>query len=120
MLHAIVLVAKAAFVLPIVKVSLALAVLAIGLRSSEGDALWLVRHRGLLARSILSINIIVPLVALAVAQALDLQPPVKVALVAFSISPVPPILPNQTGKAGGESAYAIGLLTFVSLAAIVI
>jgi BASS family bile acid:Na+ symporter len=111
---------KAAFVVPAVKVSLALAVLAIGLRSSEGDGLWLVRHPGLLARSILSINVIVPIVALAVAQAFDLNPAVKVALVAFSISPVPPVLPNQTGKAGGESAYAIGLLTFVSLVAIVL
>ena len=120
MLHAIVIVAKAAFILPIVKVSLALAVLAIGLRSSEGDALWLVRHPGLLARSILSMNVIVPLVALAVTQALGVQPAVKVALVAASISPVPPILPNQTGKAGGESAYAIGLLTVVSLVAIVL
>jgi BASS family bile acid:Na+ symporter len=114
------LVAKAIFILPLVKVSLALAVLAIGLRSSEGDALWLFRRPGLLARSILSINVIVPLVALAVAQAFDLQPAVKVAIVALSISPVPPVLPNRTGKAGGASAYAIGLLTFVSLAAIVL
>ena len=120
MLHAIVIVAKAAFIVPIVKLSLALAVLAIGLRSSEGDALWLVRHPGLLGRSILSINVIVPLVALAVTQALDLQPAVRVALVAASIAPVPPILPNQTGKAGGESGYAIGLLTVISLAAILL
>jgi bile acid:Na+ symporter, BASS family len=120
MLQAIMIVAKAAFIVPIIKLSLALAVLAIGLRSSEGDALWLVRHPGILARSILSINVIVPLVALAVTQALDLQPAVKVALVAASISPVPPILPNQTGKAGGEAAYAIGLLTFISLAAILL
>jgi BASS family bile acid:Na+ symporter len=120
MLHAIAIVAKAAFIVPIIKVSLALAVLAIGLGSSEGDALWLVRHPGLLARSLLSMNIIVPLVALAVTQAFDLQPAVRVALVALSISPVPPVLPNQTGNAGGESAYAIGLLTLVSLAAILL
>jgi BASS family bile acid:Na+ symporter len=120
MLQGILLIAKAAFVLPILKVSLALAVLAIGLDSHEGDALWLVRHPALLARSILSINIIVPLVALAVTQALDLPPAIRVALVALSISPVPPVLPRQTGQAGGEAAYAIGLLTFFSLAAILL
>ena len=117
---AIALVAKAVFLLPIVKVSLALAVLAIGLRSSEGDAVWLIRRPGLLARSFLSINVIVPLVALAITQVLDLQPAVEVALVALSISPLPPILPNRTGRASGESAYAIGLLTLVSVAAIVL
>ena len=111
---------KTAFVLPAVKISLAIAVLAIGLRSSEGDALWLVRHPGLMARSILSINVIVPLIALAVSSAFDLNPAIKVALVAFAVSPVPPVLPNQTGKAGGESSYAIGLLTFVSLVAVVL
>jgi BASS family bile acid:Na+ symporter len=114
------LMAAKVFIVPLVKVSLALMVLAIGLRSSEGDALWLTRRPGLLARSLLSINVIVPLVALAVTQAFDLQPAVEVAIVALSISPVPPILPIQTGKAGGESAYAIGLLTVVSLAAIVL
>ncbi len=104
----------------VVKLSLALAVLSIGLRSSEGDALWLLRRPGLLARSMLSMNVIVPLVALAVTQALDLNPAVRVALVALSISPVPPILPHQTGKAGGEAAYAIGLLTIASLFAVVL
>ncbi len=111
---------SAAIILLVVKISLALAVLAIGLCSNEGDAIWLLRHRGLLARSILSMNVIVPLVALAVTQALDLSRPVSVALVALSISPTPPILPNQTGKAGGEAAYAIGLLTIISLIAIVL
>jgi BASS family bile acid:Na+ symporter len=101
-----------------VKVSLGLAVLAIGLRSNEGDATWLLRRPGLLARSLLSMNVIVPLVALAVTQALGLSQPVRVALIALSISPVPPVLPNQTGKAGGKSAYAIGLLSIVSLIAI--
>jgi bile acid:Na+ symporter, BASS family len=120
MTGAIALVAKAVFLLPIVKVSLALAVLAIGLRSSEGDAVWLIRRPGLLARSFLSINVIVPLVALAITQALDLQPAIEVAIVALSISPLPPILPNRTGRAGGESAYSIGLLTLVSAAAIVV
>lgn len=111
---------SAAIILLVVKISLALAVFAIGLRSSEGDVTWLLRRPFLLARSLLSMNVIVPLVALAVTQALELSLPVRVALVALSISPAPPVLPNQTGKAGGEAAYAIGLLTIVSLIAIVL
>jgi BASS family bile acid:Na+ symporter len=113
-------VTSTAIILLVVKVSLALAVLAIGLRSQEGDAVWLVRHPGLLVRSLLSMNVIVPLVALAVTQALDLRPPVRLAIVALSLSPVPPILPHQTGKAGGEAAYSVGLLTIASLMAVVL
>jgi BASS family bile acid:Na+ symporter len=111
---------SAAIILLVVKVSLALAVLAIGLRSREGDAMWLIRHPGLFARSILSMNVIVPLVALAVTQALDLHPAVRVALVALSLSPVPPILPHKTEQVGGGASYSIGLLTIVSLIAIVL
>ncbi len=104
----------------VVKLSLALAVLAIGLRSRTGDATWLLRRPGLLGRSLLSINVIVPLIALWIVQAFDLRPAVEVALVAFAISPVPPVLPNQTDKAGGASTYAIGLLGLISIAAIVL
>jgi bile acid:Na+ symporter, BASS family len=109
-----------AVVLIAVKVSLALTVFAIGLHSREGDATWLLRRPGLLARSLLSINVAVPIIALWLTRAFSLNSAVAVALVAFSLSPVPPILPNQTAKAGGEAAYSIGLLTIVSLAAIVL
>ncbi len=110
----------AAVIQIVVKLSLALAVFAIGLRSRTGDATWLLRRPGLLARSLVSINVIVPLIALWIVQAFGLRPAVEVALVAFAISPVPPVLPNQTDKAGGQSTYAIGLLGVVSIAAIVL
>jgi bile acid:Na+ symporter, BASS family len=109
-----------AIVLLVVKVSLALNVFAIGLHSHSGDATWLLRRPGLLARSMLSINVVVPVIALWLTRAFELKPSVEVALVAFALSPVPPVLPNQTDKAGGESSYAIGLLTIVSLSAIVL
>jgi len=49
----------------------------------------------------------------------NLPTSVKFALVALAISPVPPMLPKKQMKAGGEEAYAIGLLVAVALLAII-
>jgi BASS family bile acid:Na+ symporter len=101
------------------QVSLALTVLDIGLRALPGDATWLLRRPPLLVRSMLSMNVIMPLFALAIAYAFDLRPPVKIALFALAVSPVPPVLPKKAIKAGGSSSYAIGLLVVASVVAIV-
>jgi BASS family bile acid:Na+ symporter len=49
----------------------------------------------------------------------DLTPAVRIALVAVSVSPVPPLLPNKMVKAGGTDSYAIGLLVAAGVLAIV-
>jgi BASS family bile acid:Na+ symporter len=64
-------------------------------------------------------NVVMPLVALALAVWLHLEDPVKVALVTFALSPVPPIFPHKAVKAGGNASYTLGLLVFASLVSIV-
>lgn len=96
------------------KMSLALMVLAVGLTARPRDATYLFRHWGLLIRSLLAMNVIMPLITLWAAVMFEVGPIVKVVLVALSISPMPPFLPRKALKSGGNSSYVIGLLTLVS------
>jgi BASS family bile acid:Na+ symporter len=68
----------------------------------------------------LAVNIIMPLVAIGLSRALALNPAVEIALVALSLSPVPPLLPKKQLKAGGHASYAVGLLVALSILSIVI
>jgi BASS family bile acid:Na+ symporter len=103
-----------------VKGSLALTVFSVGLHSTPSDTTYLLRHRALLARSIVSMNVVMPALALWLAIAFDLLPAAKVALVALAMSPVPPFLPNKVTKAGARGSYTIGLLVAESVLSIVL
>ena len=103
----------------VMQASIGLIVFCIGLRSTPGDLSYLLRRPSLLVRSLLAMNVIMPLVAIGLAVAFKLHPAVEAALVILSVSPVPPILPNKQSKAGGNVSYAIGLLVFSAALAIV-
>ena len=105
----------AALIILAIKVSLALTVLVTGMRAGPGDPLWLFRRPSLLARTILAMNVMMPLIALLMVSLLGLDPVVKVALVALSISPVPPLLSRKALNSGGALSYAVGLLFAVSV-----
>jgi len=107
------------FILLALKLSILLSVLGLGLRATLSDATFLLRSPGGLARAVLSMEVLLPLVAIALVTAFDLRPAVKIALVALSVSPVPPILPNKAMRAGGRENYTIGLLTAMALLSIV-
>jgi BASS family bile acid:Na+ symporter len=103
-----------------IKASILLTVLAIGLNANWRDATYLFRRPSLLLRSLLAMNVLMPLVAALLAVTFNLPTAVKVALVALAISPVPPILPKKQMKAGGDESYAIGLLVAIAVLSIVI
>ena len=105
----------AALIVLAIKVSLALTVLVTGMRAGPGDHLWLFRRPSLLVRTILAMNVMMPLIALLMVSLLALDPAVKVALVALSISPVPPLLSKKALNSGGAVSYAVGLLFAVSI-----
>src|SRR5262245_12873109 len=100
--------------------SMALIVLSLGLRCSLREATFLARSPGLFVRSLLSMGVLFPLCAVLLVEATELSFPVKVGLIAFAISPVPPILPNKEIKVGGEGEYVYGLLVAASVLAIVL
>jgi BASS family bile acid:Na+ symporter len=100
------------------KASIVLSVFAIGLVSRVDDTLFLLRRPKLLLRSVVAINVVMPIVAAAMAWIFDLPEAVEMSLVALAVSPVPPVLPKKQVKAHGEPSYAIGLLVGAALVAI--
>src|SRR5262249_4506717 len=88
---------------------------AVGCRAAWSDATWLFRDPGALVPAMLSMFIVAPILASTVAVAFNLHPAVKIALVASSVSPMPPFLPTKAMGAGGERRYVIGLLVAASV-----
>jgi BASS family bile acid:Na+ symporter len=62
--------------------------------------------------------VVMPIVALGLAKAFSFPPTVELSLVALAISPVPPLLPNKEGKAGGPSKYGLGLMVTAAVLSI--
>jgi BASS family bile acid:Na+ symporter len=52
-------------------------------------------------------------------MAIDLQRPVKIALIALALSPLPPVLPTKQLKAGGGLNYVTGLLFGTAMVSLV-
>jgi BASS family bile acid:Na+ symporter len=100
--------------------SLALLVLTIGMRFPLADAFYLFRRPRLLLRSLVAMNLLAPILALLVVKMLDLRPEIEIALVALSLAPVPPVLPNKQLKLVDAEEFAIGLFFAISLCSIVI
>ena len=100
--------------------SLVLNVIAVGLSASPGEAISLFRAPGQLLRSLTAMMFIVPIFTIVVARAFELEPAVKIALGALSISPVPPIWPSRSLRAWGDHTYTVGLLVATALLSILI
>ena len=103
-----------------IKASLFAVVVSIGMASTWRDTTWLLRSPGLLLRSVVSMQVLVPLLAFLLATRLPLHPGVKIAIVLLSLSPVPPVLPSKEIKVGGSHAFAVSLLVVSALLAIVV
>jgi BASS family bile acid:Na+ symporter len=80
----------------------------------------LLRNPSLLVRSLLSMNVLLPLFAALMVALVELRPAIEIALVALSISPVPPFLPRKQLALVADQEYVIGLLGVSSLLSIVL
>jgi BASS family bile acid:Na+ symporter len=101
------------------KASIMMSVLAIGLDTTLGEASYLFRRPRRLLASVISMDVVMPLFAIAAAFLLPLAGPVKLALIALSISPVPAGLPKKAMKMGGAEAHVIGLMVAAAVIAVV-
>jgi bile acid:Na+ symporter, BASS family len=90
--------------------SIALTVFAFGLVARREDGWSLRRHRWLGLKSLLALDVVMPLLAVGIAAAARLEPSLEVALVALSVSPVSPLVPRKEVAAGGRDNYAVALL----------
>jgi BASS family bile acid:Na+ symporter len=102
-----------------IQVSMVLIIFCVALDARFADLTFLWRKPGLLLRSLISMLVVMPALAVLMAVWFNLNDAVEIALVASALSPVPPILPNKQLKAGGESSYVVGLLTTTALVSIV-
>ncbi len=101
------------------KASIMMSVLAIGLDTTLGEASYLFRRPRRLLLSVISMDVVMPLFAIAAAFLLPLAGPVKLALIALSVSPVPAGFPKKAMKMGGTEAHVIGLLVAAAIVAVV-
>jgi BASS family bile acid:Na+ symporter len=104
----------------VLETSIVLNVLALGLTATLSDTVFLFRRPYQLLRAFLSINVMMPLIALVLILKANLSPPVNIALGALSVSPVPPLFPKKALRTGGKENYTLGLLVAVALLAIVV
>jgi len=101
------------------KVSIFSIVFGFGLKATLDDLSYVVRRPGLLLRSLLAVFVIMPVVAVMLAQLFNFAQTIRVVLVALAVSPLPPILPKKESKAGGYTPFGLGLMAVFALLAIV-
>lgn len=108
-----------AIVILALKVSVALLVFALGLKTDVSAFTYLAQRPLVLLRSLLAMNILLPLFVAALALIFPFRSAVEIIVVALALSPVPPLLWRKQTKKGGSESYAAGLLVASGLVAIV-
>ena len=73
-----------------VKASIVFIVVSLGLKARLEDITYLFRRPGLLLRSLLAMNVIMPLFAVLLVTSFAFHRAVEIALVSLAVSPVPP------------------------------
>jgi BASS family bile acid:Na+ symporter len=92
---------------------------AMGLRTSPMDALDIVHHWRKGVRAFTAIYVVVPAVIMLFCYIFPLPPAAEAGLIALSVSPMLPTLPNDLGKLGAEHSYAISLEVVGAMAALI-
>jgi len=109
----------AALIVFVLKASIAVLVFSVGLGTKPRELTHLLRRPGQLVRSLVSMNLVMLALAVAIVLVFPLKGAVKVALVALALSPIPPVLPKKLLKAGGGHDYVMALLFSASIFAII-
>lgn len=104
----------------ILTAGIVLTVLSVGLRARPGDTLLLLRNPKLGVRAMLSMFVLTPMFVIGLTWALPLGSADRAALIALSISPMPPILPRRQAVVGGGGDYAVGLSVLAALVSFII
>ncbi|WP_334173928.1 hypothetical protein [Pseudoxanthobacter sp.] len=102
-----------------IKLAMATLIMSIGMGSSLADVTYLLRRPALLARSLVAMYVLVPLVTFAMVELLPLGTGVKAALLVLAVSAGAPLLPRKLQEFG-DSAYGFSLVIVSSLLAIVL
>jgi BASS family bile acid:Na+ symporter len=101
------------------KTSIMLTLFGFGLQATFEDLLYLARKPRLLVRSLGAIFVVMPLFAILLTNVFPFNSTVVTALIALSISPIPPLLPKKVTKSGGRASYELGLMVTAASLSIV-
>lgn len=102
----------------VLKLSVVALIFGIGLGSTPADLAYLWRRPRLLARSLVAMYLVVPLVILLLAKVLPMTTAVRTAVLVLAVSAGAPLLPKRLMKLGREG-YVFSLVVTSSLVAIV-
>jgi BASS family bile acid:Na+ symporter len=102
----------------VVKLSVVVLIFGIGLGSTAADLTYLWRRPRQLARSLLAMYVVVPVVILLLAKVLPLTPAVRTAVLVLAVSAGAPLLPKKLMSLGREG-YVFSLVVTSSLVAVV-
>src|SRR5262245_57213183 len=91
-----------------------------GLGATTEDLRDLIRQPGRLTRCLLTVFIIVPVVAVALAHAFDFPHAAEVAMIALAISPLAAVIPRNLIKVGNKPSCSVALMAAVASLSIVI
>jgi bile acid:Na+ symporter, BASS family len=101
------------------KASIMLTLFGFGLQATREDLLYLLRRPGVLVRSLVAMFVVMPVFAILMTSFASFDRAVVIALIALSISPVPPVLPTKVTKSGGHPPYGLGLMVTAASLSIV-
>ena len=90
-----------------------------GLRTHVHDLKYLGSRKGLLLGSLLSVDVLVPLIALTVVMVVTPAKATAVGLLLLAASPAAPLVLKKIAKAGGNQEYAVSLHLLLASLAIV-
>jgi bile acid:Na+ symporter, BASS family len=94
-------------------------VLSRGLRTPVSDLRYFVARPGLLLKSLLSVDLIVPLIAIAVILLIMPARSTSIGLLLLAASPAAPLVLNNISRAGGKLDYAVSLQVMLASLAII-
>jgi BASS family bile acid:Na+ symporter len=100
------------------QISIICTVFGFGLKATPDDLLYVLRRPGLLARSLIAVFLIMPVVAVALSRWFDFPRTVEIDLIALALSPTPPLLPGRETRSGGHGSYGLGLMALLALLSI--
>lgn len=102
-----------------IQLSVALSMFCVALEATPRCLRWLLDRPRQLARALVAMFGIMPVLAVALAAGLNLRHGLELALVTVALSPVPPVLPKKQLAAGGTSSYAVALVVVTAVFSIV-
>ena len=104
----------------VLMVGIMLTVISVGLRSRPADTLLLLRNPKLGIRAMVSMFVVMPVFVIGLTWMLPvMDQAAHAALIALSVSPMPPILPRREAKVGAGGDYAVGLQVLASVFSII-